>query len=69
MITEDLDDTAMDSKEKSELLELAAKEYDGLANRASEAKVAITEDYKELPPLSGRDLWIGQGAPEEDGSA
>jgi len=55
MITEDLDDTAMDSKEKSELLELAAKEYDGLANRASEAKVAITEDYKvsptSLPPF------------------
>jgi len=49
MITEDLDDTAMDSKEKSELLELAAKEYKGLADKASEAKVAITVDDKAPP--------------------
>merc|ERR1719447_2441775 len=54
MITEDLDDTAMDSKEKSELLELAAKEYDGLANRASEAKVAITVDDKASHSLHGK---------------
>merc|ERR1719447_2542362 len=61
MITEDLDDTAMDSKEKSELLERAAKEYDGLANRASEAKVAITEDYKASPasgPLPGKTVYM-----------
>jgi len=53
VITEDLDDTAMDSKAKSELLELAAKEYKGLADKASEAKVAITEVDK-APPASAR---------------
>jgi len=52
VITEDLDDTAMDSKAKSELLELAAKEYKGLADKASEAKEAITADDKDsLMPL------------------
>jgi len=54
MITEDLDDTAMDSKEKSELLELAAKEYKGLADKASEAKVAITVDDKASHSLHGK---------------